>query len=86
MIDDDELAWLMMRLIDDTAYYAWDSFEYSRNFDSAGQIRHARALIAALPADEHALVELRFNEIYQSIVAYKLKAVHAIHHAPPVMQ
>lgn len=82
MMSEDEIAWLLMRLVAGAAYYAGESFEHFSSLDTAEQIRHASALIAELPDNERKEIA----DAYDRAVAARLIAGAATHHAPVIMQ
>lgn len=85
MIDDDEIAWLLLQILRDTRTYIGAKFACG-SLDGAAQIKYAKALFLALPKSEQLEVEDLFDTIYSSVVATRLAACHATHQAPKAMQ
>lgn len=86
MLSEDEIAWLLLQLLPESAYYCGDSFAYFRCLDTKGQIRHANALLMAMPEDDRKAVAESFNRIYDAVAAHRVAALIATHPVPGMMQ
>jgi hypothetical protein len=86
MMTQDEIAWLMFQLLQNTRTYRGDSFAYFHDLDDPGKIRHATALLVALPKSERLLVEASFQRITEAVAEWRVTDFLATHSAPVRMQ
>lgn len=81
-----EIAWLLLQLLGDTAYYRGDSFTYLGCLNSAAQLRHLKALLVAMPEGERLAVEASFGRIHNAVTQHRMADHLATHPTPEAVQ
>jgi hypothetical protein len=85
MMDNEEIAWLLLQILRDTRTYLGVAFE-CYELEGDAQLRYAKGLFTALPESEKREVESLFNQIYTSASLAREVEYLATHPAPRAMQ